>query len=115
MASQAQIEAIARAALDIGQSIQTNTKTPSQLSSASRLSLLDAVYPRILNNGYYWRTYKGENTNYSAFEIGDVIREIDDVNKVSYVGKVLNASLTLPADFNNPSKIELYNQDGAAI
>lgn len=115
MASQAQIEAIARAALEIGQGIQDETIKVSELSSANRLLFLDTIYPRILNNGNYWRTDKLTNTNYSAFEVGDVIRHIDDVNKVSYVGTVLATNLTLPADFNNPLKIELYNQDSPAI
>ncbi len=97
------------------QDIMDNTVTPSGLSSASRLSLLDAIYPRILNNGQYWRTDKGTNTDYSSFEVGDVIREIDDTNKVSYVGRVLSTTLTLPADFEDSTKMEKYNEDYPAI
>lgn len=94
---------------------QNGTINVSALTNAQANTLKDKIFPRISNNGKFWSVDKRGNTNLTAFEIGDVIREIDDVNKVSYVGRVLNPSLTLPADFNDSSKIELYNQDGAAI
>jgi len=100
---------------DTLQSLMDNTKTPSELDSASRLALLDAIYPRIVNSGKTWRTDKGTNTDYSTFEIGDVIRQIDATNGVSYVGRVLNATLTLPDDFNDSSKIQKFNEDYPAL
>ena len=93
---------------------ESKSKTWSQLSSSERVTALDAIYPRILNNGKLWRTDKGDNSDYTSFQVGDIIREIDTVNKVSYVGRVLAIPLSLPADFNT-SKIELYNQDSKAI
>lgn len=115
MASIAQTEALARATKDVVDQIQANTKAPSQLDSESRSSLLDAIYPRILNNGIRYRTDKRANTDYTAFEEGDFINHVDDVNKVHYSGVVLSVPLTLPLDFNNPLKFDRYNASEPAL
>lgn len=93
----------------------SNSKLPNELTKTEKELFVDNLYPRILNNGVKYRTDKGDNTDYTAFEIGDVIIHVDQVNKVNYTGTVLNATLTLPADFNDPAKIDRYSNDEPAL
>lgn len=92
-----------------------NSKLPSEMTKTERENLLDSIYPRITNNGVKYRTDKGDNTDYTAFQPGDTIIHIDEVNKISYVGMVIALPLSLPADFNDPAKIDLYNKSEPAL
>jgi hypothetical protein len=112
MASLANIEAIARAANNKVDAVQANTKTAQQLTSAARLQLLDAIYPRILNNGKNWRTDKGINTDYLSFEIGDIIQGWEnDTTKQRWIeGIALENGINLPADIDDETKFFIINE-----
>lgn len=64
-------------------------------------------------NGY--ATIKGFNNNGVGFQIGDTIIYRNPTTKVRAEYYVLNPTLTLPADFSNRAKLDMYNAAKPAI
>lgn len=95
--------------------IIANSKLPNELTKTQKELLMDNLYPRILNNGVKYRTDKGDNEDYGAFQIGDVIMHVDTSTDTKYFAEVLDPDLTLPADFTDTEKINLYSKDKPAI
>lgn len=93
----------------------SKSKLPNELTKEQRELILDNIWPRIENNGVKYRTDKRGGSNYTAFQVGDFINHVDDVNKRHYAGIVLNATLSLPADFNDSAKIDKYNDSEPAL
>lgn len=64
----------------------------------------------IENNGNFYKTLKGYGNASLGFEVGDEIYYRDAATKKRGVYYILNATLTLPADFSDRAKIDTYNE-----
>lgn len=93
-------------------SFLAGTKTPSELTGPERKQLENSLYPVI--NGF--RARKGAaNNDYTSWQIGDQIIEIDSSNKLQVVGEVILVPFDPTTDLQDRSKFDLYKQDSPAI
>lgn len=87
---------------------QNDTKEVSQLTGDERKQLENAIHPVI--NGF--RAWKGvSNTNYSAWEIGDTIFNIDNSGKLQILGYVISTPFNPISDLNDKSKFDKYQNN----
>lgn len=85
--------------------LENGTKAIETLTPAERRILENAIYPII--DGY--RVRKSVNSvDYTIWEIGDEILNIDDANKLLVIGRVLDASFDPSIDLDNTAKFDNY-------
>lgn len=90
------------------QAIYDNTLEPSELSGAQRKLLENALYP-IIDGVKVW---KGQNNNnYSVWEVEDEVLNIDNTGKRQILGKVIELPFSYPADINDRSKFDWYQDN----
>lgn len=86
----------------------SRTKEPSELTGAQRKLLEDSLHPLI--NGY--RAWKGtSNNDYSNWQVGDSIINIDNTNKVQILGMVISTPFNPTTDIDNKSKFDKYQNN----
>ncbi len=110
--SLAETQALALANQETIQAIQDNTVEPSDLTPTQRKAIEDVLFP-IINGARVWK--KDSPTTYSAFEVGDEILDIDDSNKRQVLGRIIGLPFTYPADIDDISKFDRYQDSKPAI
>lgn len=90
--------------------------TPYVRQDGDWLSLTSSsVVFYIANNGGNWLTMKKYGSVSVSFEVGDQIIHRDGTTKKRAVYYVLDADLTLPADFSDRAKLDKYNEAAPAL
>lgn len=88
------------------------TKTPGEMTGTERKLFENALYPIV--NGFRMR--KGSsNTDYTQWEVGDQIVEIDSGNSLQIVGEVVSTPFNPSTDIDNRAKFDLYKKDSPAL
>ncbi len=83
----------------------------SSLSAAQRKEWENVIYPVI--NGF--RARKGaSNNDYSNWQAGDQIIEIDSANKLQIVGEVISTPFDPSTEIDDRAKFDLYKKDSPA-
>lgn len=67
------------------------------------------------NNSNFYKVAKGYGNTSVDIEVGDEIIYRDSTTKKRAVYYVLNATLTLPADFADRAKLDKYNESAPAL
>lgn len=92
--------------------------TPYVRQDGDWLSLTSAtasVVFYIANNGGNWLTMKKYGSVSVSFEVGDQIIYRDATTQKRATYYVLDADLTLPADFSDRAKLDKYNESAPAL
>ena len=85
---------------------------PGELTGAQRKTFENALYPII--NGF--RARKGvNNVDYTSWQVGDQIIEIDTANKLQIVWEVISTPFNPSSDIDDVSKFDLYKKDQPAL
>lgn len=91
---------------------QAAAKTPAQLTGSERKLFENALYP--LLNGYRARK-SATNSDYTNWEVGDQIIEINSSNKMQIVGEVISVPFNPSTDIEDSAKFDLYKNDSPAL
>lgn len=93
-------------------SFQAGTKAVESLTATERKTLENVLYPII--NGF--RARKTETSpDYTIWQIGDEVLNIDDSNKLLAIGRVIGVPFDPTADLQDRLKFDNYLETKPAI
>lgn len=88
------------------------TKEPQELTGQQRKQIENAIHPLI--NGY--RAWKGvDNNDYTSWQVGDEILNIDNSGKTQILGMVIGTPFDPTTDLDNKSKFDKYQNNKPAF